>query len=44
MSVRYTERLAETGSAASVGSIADSYGNAMAEALNGTFKDGLIEM
>jgi transposase InsO family protein len=29
---------------ASAGSVADSYGNAMAEALNGTFKAELIEM
>ncbi|MFE8950125.1 integrase core domain-containing protein [Streptomyces sp. NPDC007856] len=42
--VRYTDRLAEVGVAASVGSVADSYDNAMAEALNGTFKAELIEM
>ena len=44
MSIRYTERLADVGAAASVGSVADSYDNAMAEALNGTFKAELIEM
>jgi transposase InsO family protein len=43
VSIRYTERLAEAGAAASVGSVADSYDNAMAEALNGTFKAELIE-
>jgi len=44
VSIRYTERLADVGAAASVGSVADSYDNAMAEALNGTFKAELIEM
>jgi transposase InsO family protein len=44
VSIRYTERLADIGAAASVGSVADSYDNAMAEALNGTFKAELIEM
>ncbi|MFE2095269.1 integrase core domain-containing protein [Streptomyces sp. NPDC059460] len=43
MSIRYTERLSEVGASASVGSVADSYDNAMAEALNGTFKAELIE-
>ncbi|MEV7356877.1 IS3 family transposase [Kitasatospora sp. NPDC091276] len=43
VSIRYTERLAEAGASASVGSVADSYDNAMAEALNGTFKAELIE-
>ena len=43
-SIRYTERLSEIGASASVGSVADSYDNAMAEALNGTFKAELIEM
>jgi transposase InsO family protein len=44
VSIRYTERLADAGASASVGSVADSYDNAMAEALNGTFKAELIEM
>ncbi|MGW1998607.1 IS3 family transposase [Embleya sp. NPDC001921] len=44
VSIRYTERLADVGAAASVGSVADSYDNAMAEALNGTFKAELVEM
>ncbi|WP_263632732.1 IS3 family transposase, partial [Streptomyces sp. 8L] len=43
VSIRYTERLADVGASASVGSVADSYDNAMAEALNGTFKTELIE-
>ncbi|MFD4533505.1 transposase [Kitasatospora sp. NPDC058397] len=43
VSIRYTERLAEVGASPSVGSVADSYDNAMAEALNGTFKVELIE-
>jgi transposase InsO family protein len=44
VSFRYSERLAEAGIAASIGSVGDSYDNAMAEALNGTFKAELIEM
>jgi len=44
VSIRYTERLADVGAAASVGSVADSYDHAMAEAPNGTFKAELIEM
>lgn len=44
VSIQYTDRLADIGVSASVGSVADSYDNAMAEALNGTFKAELIEM
>ncbi|MEV6742482.1 integrase core domain-containing protein [Streptomyces sp. NPDC051104] len=44
MSIRYTDRLADIGASASVGSVAYSYDNAMAEALNGTFKAELIAM
>ncbi|MFE7810466.1 integrase core domain-containing protein [Streptomyces sp. NPDC057433] len=44
MFIRYTERLADVGASASVGSVADSYDNTMAEAPNGTFKAELIEM
>lgn len=44
LSIRYTERLSDVGASASVGSVADSYDNAMAEALNGTFKAELIDM
>jgi transposase InsO family protein len=43
VSIRYGERLIEAGATASVGSVADSYDNAMAEALNGSFKAELIE-
>ena len=43
LSIRYGERLLEAGATASVGSVADSYDNAMAEALNGSFKAELIE-
>ena len=43
-SIRYTERPSDIGASASVGSIADSDDNAMAEALNGTFNAGLIEI
>ncbi|WAU82440.1 integrase core domain-containing protein [Streptomyces sp. Qhu-G9] len=43
MSIRYSERLRDVGAAASVGSVADSYDNAMAEALNGSFEAELIE-
>ena len=42
-SIRYAERLTDAGIAPSVGSVADSYDNAMAEALNGTFKAELID-
>jgi putative transposase len=43
-SFRYTDRLREAGIAASIGSIGDSYDNAMAEALNGTFKAELVHL
>jgi putative transposase len=42
VAVRYTERLAEAGAVASVGSRGDSYDNAMAEAFNSVFKAELI--
>ncbi|MGI8332753.1 IS3 family transposase, partial [Actinomadura scrupuli] len=42
VSFRYATHLADLGVMASVGSVADSYDNAMAEALNGTFKAELI--
>ena len=41
-SIRYTDRLATAGLAASIGTVGDSYDNAMAEALNGTFKAELV--
>jgi len=42
LAIRYTERLAEAGAVASVGSKGDSYDNAMAEAFNSLFKAELI--
>ena len=41
-SIRYGERLTEAKVAASIGTVGDSYDNAMAEALNGTFKAELV--
>jgi hypothetical protein len=41
-SIRYTERLAETGAVASVGSRGDSYDNALAESTIGLYKTELI--
>jgi putative transposase len=40
--VRYTQRLADAGAVASVGSVGDSYDNALAEAFNSLFKAELI--
>lgn len=37
-SVRFTERLAEIGARPSIGTVADSYDNALAETVNGLFK------
>jgi putative transposase len=42
VAVRYTERLAAAGAVASVGSVGDSYDNALAEAFNSLFKAELI--
>lgn len=42
VSIRYTERLAETGIEASVGSVGDSYDNALAETINGLYKAEVI--
>ena len=42
LSVRYTERLAEAGVERSVGSVGDSYDNALAETINGLFKTEVI--
>lgn len=42
VSIRYSERLAEVGIAASVGSRGDSYDNALAETVNGLYKTELI--
>lgn len=40
--IRYTERLAEIGITASVGSVGDAYDNAMAETINGLYKAEVI--
>jgi putative transposase len=42
LSIRYTERLAEAGIEPSVGSIGDSYDNALAESVIGLFKTEVI--
>lgn len=42
LSIRYTERLAEVGVEPSVGSVGDSYDNAMAESVIGLFKAEVI--
>ena len=42
LSIRYTERLAETAAVNSVGSKGDSYDNALAETMNGLYKTELV--
>jgi putative transposase len=42
VSIRYSERLAEAGIDASVGSVGDSYDNALAETINGLYKAEVI--
>lgn len=42
LSIKYTERLAEAGIDPSVGSVGDSYDNALAETINGLFKAEVI--
>ena len=42
LSIKYTERLAEAGIEPSVGSVGDSYDNALAETVNGLYKAELI--
>jgi putative transposase len=42
LSIRYTERLAEAQINASVGSVGDSYDNALAETINGLYKTEII--
>jgi transposase InsO family protein len=44
LSIRYTERLAEAGIEPSVGSIGDSYDNALAESVIGLFKAEVIRL
>ncbi len=41
-SIRYGERLAELGATPSIGSIGDSYDNALAETVNGLYKTELV--
>ena len=43
VSIAYTERLAEIGARPSVGTVADSYDNALAEAVNALYKTELIK-
>ena len=42
LSIRYTERLTDAGVDASVGSVGDSYDNALAETINGLYKTEII--
>src|SRR3954454_10692453 len=42
VSIKYTERLAAAGVEPSVGSVGDSYDNALAETINGLYKAELI--
>jgi transposase InsO family protein len=42
VSIRYTERLAAAGIEPSVGSVGDSYDNALAETINGLYKAEVI--
>ena len=42
VSIKYTDRLAEAGIEPSVGSVGDSYDNALAETINGLYKAEVI--
>jgi len=42
VSIRYTERLAKAGIKPSVGSVGDSYDNALAKTINGLYKAKVI--
>jgi putative transposase len=42
LSIKYTERLAEAGVEPSVGSVGDSYDNALAETINGLYKAEVV--
>ena len=42
MSIRYADRLSEVGIEPSVGSVGDSYDNALAETINGLYKTEVI--
>jgi putative transposase len=41
-SIRYGERLAEIGATPSIGTVGNSYGNALAETVNGYYKTELV--
>lgn len=43
LSIKYSERLEEAKIGASVGSVGDSYDNALAETINGLYKTEVIE-
>ncbi len=43
LSIRYTEKMADSGVIASVGTTGDSYDNALAETVNGLYKTEVIE-
>ncbi|MCA1736253.1 MAG: IS3 family transposase [Actinobacteria bacterium] len=43
-SLRYTDRLLEAGIAASIGTVGDSYDNALAESLHSTYKAELVSL
>jgi len=43
LSIRYTERLAQAGIEASVGSVGDSYDNALAETVIGLYKTEVVK-
>ena len=42
LSIRYADRLSEVGISPSVGSVGDSYDNALAETINGLYKTAVI--
>jgi transposase InsO family protein len=42
VSIKYTERLAEAGIEPSIGTVGDSYDNALAETINGLYKAEVI--
>ena len=42
LSIKYTDRLKEAGVEPSVGSVGDSYDNALAETINGLYKAEVI--
>ena len=43
LSIRYTDKIADSGVIASVGTTGDSYDNALAETVNGLYKSEVIE-